>query len=149
MSTSGPPELPGLIAASVWIASSTDWLELLLLCEPLLSLAGTTGRLSAETMPVVTVLDRPSGEPTATTLLADDDRRGVAEGRRGEAADARWPGSPRGRWPGPVPTIVAGAVLPSSKVTVIVPPDADRGDHVVVGQDLTAGRDDDPTALVT
>ena len=58
LSTSGPPELPGLIAASVWIAlmnagSSPSPAE--------------TGRLRALTMPVVTVPRRPSGAPMATT----------------------------------------------------------------------------------
>src|SRR5690606_40328548 len=59
-SKSGPPELPGLIAASIWIAFVTD-----VLCEVCDEAA--TGRSSAEMMPVVTVLARPSGLPTAIT----------------------------------------------------------------------------------
>ena len=67
MSSSGPPELPGLIAASVWMA---------LMKEDSLPSPGVTGRLSALTMPVVTVWSRPSGAPTAmtwspTTTLSD------------------------------------------------------------------------------
>ena len=65
MSTSAPPELPGLIAASVCtalITVSCDWLRLDWSSE-----AVRTGRLRAETMPEVTVADRPSGEPIATT----------------------------------------------------------------------------------
>ena len=58
MFTSGPPELPGLIAASVWIALMNEF-----------SSAGPaeTGRFSALTMPVVTVDSSPSGAPTAIT----------------------------------------------------------------------------------
>src|SRR5213592_4290121 len=53
MLTSGPPELPGLMAASVWMKSSNGpW--------PML-------RALALTMPAVTVACRPNGEPTAMT----------------------------------------------------------------------------------
>jgi len=53
MLTSGPPELPGLMAASVWMKSSNGpW--------PML-------RALALTMPAVTVACRPKGEPTAMT----------------------------------------------------------------------------------
>src|SRR5664279_3620757 len=86
MSTSGPPELPGLIAASVCTAFITvSWLVPVLLWPCPCPWNGSwlcpwsgvccssaelvrTGRLSAETIPEVTVADRPSGEPTATTL---------------------------------------------------------------------------------
>src|SRR2546425_687310 len=52
-STSGPPEFPGLIGASVWIIGSSE----------------TPGsvRLSPLTMPRVIVWSRPSGVPMATT----------------------------------------------------------------------------------
>ena len=85
-SKSGPPEFPGLTAASIWMALVQvfvlDWLG----CrtppspgvldppgEPPWDWSGwsfcsvTTGRLMAETMPVVTVEDRPSGLPIAMT----------------------------------------------------------------------------------
>ena len=52
--TSGPPELPGLIEASVWMKFCTP--------EP-----PRPVRPSAETMPEVTVWPRPNGSPTATT----------------------------------------------------------------------------------
>ena len=61
-STSGPPELPGLIAASVWIASIT----VLTLSVPESSPV-RTGRSRALTMPDVTLPCSPSGEPMATT----------------------------------------------------------------------------------
>ena len=57
-STRAPPELPGLIAASVCSASITA-----VLSEP-----PVVGRCSALTMPSVTVPFRPSGDPTATTV---------------------------------------------------------------------------------
>ena len=54
---SGPPELPWLMAASVWMAPriwTSPW------SEPM-------SRFRAETMPVVTVRVSPSGFPIATT----------------------------------------------------------------------------------
>ena len=85
-STSAPPELPGLIAASVWMASMTATVS------PVPS--SRTGRCSALTMPVVTVPARPSGEPMAITLSptasvrrgadAGDDRVGDVHLEHGE-----------------------------------------------------------------
>ena len=69
-SKSGPPELPGLMEASIWIAFVTTRSEdaWVLFCDELSSSMETsTGRLRAETMPVVTVFDRPSGAPIAMT----------------------------------------------------------------------------------
>ena len=60
--TSAPPELPGLMAASVWMALSTA------APSPGAPLPADTGRFLALTMPVVTVPLRPSGEPMATTV---------------------------------------------------------------------------------
>src|ERR1700709_2723023 len=54
--TKGPPELPGLSAASVWITSS--------MVRPL---AERIERPSAETTPDVTVDSKPQGLPIATT----------------------------------------------------------------------------------
>src|SRR5215471_5682258 len=54
--TSGPPELPGLSAASVWITSSMSRPE-----------RARSDRPSAETTPVVTVDSNPSGLPMAIT----------------------------------------------------------------------------------
>ena len=53
-SSSGPPELPGLIAASVWITPRITR-----------SLVDSISRLSALTMPVVNVWSRPNGLPIA------------------------------------------------------------------------------------
>ena len=74
MSSSGPPELPGLIAASVWIALMKDWSSA--------SPPGVTGRFRALTMPVVTVLSRPSGAPTAITWSPTTTTFGGAERQR-------------------------------------------------------------------
>ena len=52
--TSAPPELPGLIAASVWM-------------KKLESLTPPAERASAEMMPLVTVWFRPNGLPIAST----------------------------------------------------------------------------------
>ena len=54
-SSSGPPELPGLIAASVWMTSS--------IAKPL---GAVMRRCSADTTPVVSVRSRPNGLPIAT-----------------------------------------------------------------------------------
>ena len=61
MFTSAPPELPGLIGASVWMAPYTDaWLGS--------DASGMiTGRCRALMMPAVTVPSRPYGDPTAAT----------------------------------------------------------------------------------
>ena len=56
MSSSGPPELPWLIAASVWIASSIEKL-----------FGEVIWRCSALTIPVVTVCSSPNGLPIAIT----------------------------------------------------------------------------------
>jgi hypothetical protein len=53
-SSSGPPEFPGLMAASVWITSSIE--------KPL---GDSISRPSAETIPVVTEPSSPNGLPSA------------------------------------------------------------------------------------
>ena len=54
MSTSAPPELPGLMAASVWMKKPR-------------SVMPTWVRATAETMPLVTVWPTPKGLPMAST----------------------------------------------------------------------------------
>ena len=51
MFSSGPPELPGLIATSVWMKATNS----------------PVSRPLALTMPAVTVFSRPNGEPIAIT----------------------------------------------------------------------------------
>src|SRR5699024_8895115 len=60
-SNNGPPELPGLIAASTWIAL------VIVASERSDSSLAITGRSRAEMIPVVTVESSPSGLPTAMT----------------------------------------------------------------------------------
>ncbi len=57
LSRSGPPEFPGLIAASVW---TTSWI--------LRPVTDSIVRPSALTMPVVSVSSRPNGFPIAKTF---------------------------------------------------------------------------------
>ena len=59
--TSAPPRLPGLIAAVVWIAPGR-----VVAAEPWAA-GSVTARPVAEMMPSVTLPDRPSGLPTAST----------------------------------------------------------------------------------
>ena len=75
MSISAPPELPGLMAASVWMNTCA-------------SERPTSVRASAETMPLVTVWPTPNGLPIASTMVADLDRVGVLELQIGKAAVA-------------------------------------------------------------
>ncbi len=63
--TSGPPELPGLSAASVWITSS--------IMRPVVA---RSVRPSADTTPAVTVDSKPSGLPMA---IASWPRRSALE----------------------------------------------------------------------
>jgi len=59
-STRGPPELPGLMAASVCMNSPGLWR----------SFISGFGRFSALTIPRVTVKRSPKGLPKASTVLA-------------------------------------------------------------------------------
>ena len=138
-STSGPPELPGLIAASVWMASITASAS----DSPASS---RTGRSSALTMPWVTVPARPSGEPmaitasptaspaddpiAATTGFAHVDLDDGEVGLRVAADD------PRGG---------AGAVG-EDRVQPAAGAGRGGGDDVVVGQHVAVALDDDPGA---
>ena len=114
MLTSAPPELPGLIAASVWMASSTVfWFRA--------SPPAATGRFRALMMPVVTVPSSPSGEPIATTSwptcrLAEEPS---VIGVRPETPCALTTAI---SLLGSAPTTVNRAVRPSAKVTVVSGP---------------------------
>src|SRR6478609_1346774 len=115
-STSGPPELPGLMAASVWMAGYV--VELPWSSEPTL-----TGRSRALTMPLVTVASRPNGDPMATTLsptprLAD---LPIVAGVRSETPSALMTAVSVS---GSVPRTCALALVPSSKDTVRLPASA-------------------------
>ena len=137
-STSGPPLLPGLIAASVWIAGYVVVL-------PWPSSPTLTGRLSALTMPLVTVDSRPNGEPMATTawpIFSSSDEPIVA-GVRPETSSA-WMTAVSVSTS--VPSTVASAVVPSLNETLSEPPSAGHLDHVVVGQDLAVLGEDDARA---
>ena len=117
-STSGPPELPGLIAASVWIASITALASV----SPASS---RTGRSSALTMPSVTVPTRPSGEPMAitpspTARLADDPIAATTGFATSTLTTARSVFGSR-------PTMRAAARVPSWKIASMPAPAAVRG----------------------
>ena len=101
-STSGPPELPGLIGASVWIIGSSE-------------MPGSS-RLSPLTIPRVIVCSRPIGLPMATTssptLTADESPSRAAGSAAAlstrSSATSSTESSPRMR---------AGVLLPESRVT--------------------------------
>ncbi len=72
MSTRGPPELPGLIAASVWMKSSIAYGFSVRLMMPRLP------RPIALTIPAVMVNSRPKGLPSASTHSPTRTRSSVA-----------------------------------------------------------------------
>ena len=107
MFSSGPPELPGLIDASVWMKSVN--------VRPA-SFDGTE-RPSAETTPVVTVPLRPNGLPTATTVSPIIRSKEVPIG-----AAVRFFESTRRTarsLSGSTPISFAGTCVPSLKLTVM------------------------------
>ena len=129
--TSGPPELPGLSAASVWITSSIS--------RPV---CDRSERPSAETTPAVTVDSKPSGLPIATTSWP---RRSFLESpkRRGRQGHRRIDAQQR--------EVGVGIVADHARRELAAfgghQLDA-RGaaDHVAVGQHQPVGRDDDAGA---
>ena len=105
---SGPPELPGLIAASVCRTSSIE--------KPL---GEEIWRCSAEMTPVVSVRSRPkglpiayAGSPTCTVLESPS-----ASGLRLEASTFSSARSVEASWP----TSLASSVLPSPILALIEP----------------------------
>ena len=81
-STRGPPELPGLMAASVWIRSASRPSGL------------SIERLTADTMPVVTLGSPPEVEGVADgdDRLAHQEGLGLAQLRPGSGRRRRRPG---------------------------------------------------------
>ena len=76
-SRSGPPELPGLIAASVWMTPSIS--------KPF---GAWIVRFVADTTPVVSVRSRPNGLPIAIVGSPTCDVARVAERQRLELGSA-------------------------------------------------------------
>ena len=129
--TSGPPELPGLSAASVWMTSSIR--------RPL---RDRSDRPSAETTPAVTVDSKPSGLPIATTRcprFSVFELPSVAAGvPRGSAAR-----SSARSMSGSSPSTSACVSPPSANFEPHAPRAAD---HMAVGQHQAVAGDDDAGA---
>ncbi len=127
-SISGPPELPGLIAASVWITLEIE--------KPL---GAWIWRCSAETMPLVTVRSSPKGLPIATTGSPTWSCEESPSGQRVQLVRRRVHLEQRqvGRRVGPDDLGgvggVGGAELDLDLVGAF--------DHVVVGEDVAVGVD--------
>ena len=103
-SSSGPPELPGLMEASVWMKSKR-------VRSPALKL-----RCTAETTPVVTVWARPKGLPMAITvspMRRSSERPGGRNGIRSRVSSFSTARSDEGS----VPTTLAPSSRPSSRPT--------------------------------
>ena len=132
-SISGPPELPGLIAASVWITLEIE--------KPL---GAWIWRCSAETMPLVTVRSRPNGLPIATTGSPTSTFEESPSGSGWSWLDGASTLSSARSVAGSVPTTfggvgrVGGAELDLDLVGAF--------DHVVVGEDVAFGVDHEARA---
>ena len=112
--TIAPPLLPGLMAASVCTADTSS-------ADASPSLGTCTVRLSALTMPEVTVPDRPSGAPSTTTgwpTSSDSDEPMAIGFTPCSGATLITAMSVCGSRP----TIVADSALPSENITWIEPP---------------------------
>ena len=106
LSTSGPPELPGLRATSVWMTFSISRPE-----RP------RSERPSAETTPADTVLWKPSGLPMAMAICPTRTPSESPSSATGRPPAAAW--ITARSVAGSAPTSRAGQLLPSVKVTVI------------------------------
>ena len=104
--TSGPPELPGLSAASVWITSSIS--------RPV---RARRERPSADTTPVVTVDSKPSGLPMAMTSCPRLSSLELPSAAAGSVTGASTRSSARSV-SGSSPTTLAVRLLPSTVVTI-------------------------------
>ena len=105
MLNSGPPELPRLIAASVWMKSSYGpW---------------RISRPRAETMPAVTVPPRPNGLPIASTQSPTLLGVGIAEMHRRQRLVRCSPATGRCRRSRRGPSTLAFSEVLSCRVTVI------------------------------
>ena len=130
MSSSAPPELPGLMDASVWTKSKS-------VRSPALKF-----RCTAETTPVVTVCERPNGLPIAMTVSP------VRRSSERPIVDERQPLLRLELQHGEV----GGRIGPHHLRDELAPveqahPEAGAAlDDVVVREDVAVGRDDDARA---
>ena len=131
--SSGPPELPGLIAASVWMIP--------LIIRPFLALSERSRLL---TIPVVSVRSSPNGLPRARIFwpTSSRDESPRATGKSFSAGAVDLDHAPR-RSRRPRRSTSAAWVEPSKSVTWT---DSAPCDDVVVGQDVPLLVDDEPRA---
>ena len=133
--TSGPPELPGLMAASVWMKSwMLPWPRPGSPCS---------ARPLALTMPEVTVKVRPSpsGLPMASTHSPTRASSLLPSGDRGQTLGVDLEDGHVG--------VRIGADDLGLELTAVEQPDRHllgALDHVVVGEDVAVGRDDEARA---
>jgi hypothetical protein len=106
-STSAPPLLPGKIGAEVWISPPSITLEL-----------SCSVRLSAETMPWVTLPRRPSGLPSASTTCPSLSCDESANSAGGGVASVMW--TTARSTAGKLPETVALCRVPSLRTTFAV-----------------------------
>ena len=125
LSSSGPPLLPGLSAASVWITLSTRWPVMLRSVRP-----------SALITPAVTVESKPNGLPIATTSWPDAQARRFAELGVRQPRGVGLHDRDVGPW--------IGADHAAGDLAAVVQPHphpAHAANHVMVGQQKAVGRE--------
>ena len=106
MFTNGPPELPGLAAASNWMSPRITW-----------SLLTGNSRPSPETTPAETEGPIPKGNPTATTSSPGCKSPEPASTAGTRSSGIFWGLMMARSFSGRTPTTTAGDVVPSMKVT--------------------------------
>ncbi len=131
MLSSGPPELPGFTATSVWMNGTASMLGS---CERL-------SRLVALTMPAVTVLAKPYGEPMATTHSPGRSRRESPIFTTGRLLASTLITATSLRRSTPITLALQLALVGEADLDVV-----GVLDHVGVGHDVAVGGDDEAGA---
>ena len=127
---SGPPELPGFTAASVWMKVTNECR-----CHP------AADAPMALTTPAVTLFSKPNGEPMAITHWPGRSCAGIAEAHRRQAGG------------GDLDQRHVAALVDADDLGHELAPvgELDRhfrgiGDHVRIGEHVAVGTDDEPRA---
>ena len=138
-STSGPPELPGLIAASVWIASITA-----LASVPAAS--RRTGRFTALTMPVGDGAGQPQRRSDRDHAVADDEAGRRSDGGHHRVRDLHLHDGEVGLRVAPDDLGRGASAVVEDRLDLGAGDLGGRGHHVVVREDVAGRVDDHPGA---
>mmetsp|Transcript_101482 Transcript_101482/g.293610 ORF Transcript_101482/g.293610 Transcript_101482/m.293610 type:complete len:292 (+) Transcript_101482:180-1055(+) len=106
-SSNGPPEFPGLMAASVWMRSRIG-----------LPLTDCISRPKPDTMPLVNVWSRPNGFPMASTFCPTWSLVELPRSKGTSLLEPRSNFSTAKSLSGSMPAILASHVVPSARTTL-------------------------------